>query len=170
MDCDADGELVEADCAGCGVLECTDCCSRVGYFGAVSQPTFSIEEELVSDFSASSNGVSLTMDFDFSTFPSEEQIGALAFALDGTYAIDPSYLTVCGSFSDPANVQVTLENGDSGCLYWMYVLDDCAYPESLVTCWGDWQSTGLDFSAQVNVRTAAVSSGTETMTVDFIAW
>jgi len=175
MDC-MDGELVARDCSACSLLECgVACCESVGYFGAISQPTFTINDNIIAGFSASSTGVTLTMDFDFASYSGDEQVGAVTFALDGLEPVDPNTLEVCLTTTDNNNVQVSLEDGDSGCLYWMTVGGGCAAWDSSdtgepVACWGDFELSGQGYTKQINVRIVSQSSGAEQLRVESIRW
>src|SRR5690606_1932000 len=163
------GELVARDCTACEILgSYSSYCASVGHFGAVSQPTFTIEPELVDSFAVDESGATLAMSFDFPSYGGDEQIGAIAFALDDAYAIYPEDLVVC--LETNGDIQVSLENGDSGCLYSAYLVDGCALADYFYpVCWGDWTSEPLGVR-QINVRVAGYSSTERWMTVTAIGW
>ncbi len=181
MDCDDEGEPIERDCAACALLPDT-ACGGVTYFGAVSQPTFSIQPTLVSGFSSSADVAVLDMSFDFATFATAyEEIGVIAFELAASYAVDPVYFETCIETTDAAHMQVSLESGDSGCVYPLYVaafdevrgcrpayIQDPSYDGS---CWQLWEGQTLPGAvSQINVRLGSYTSGTGTLAVYSVTW
>lgn len=180
MDCDVDGELVERDCSPCSLLPSTDYCNGVSHFGAVSRPSFSIQPQLVTGFTADASVATLNMTFDFTAFPSaDEQIGAVAFALDGTFDVDPYTFETCIEATDLEHVQVSFEDGESGCLYPLYVYDaggNCwpaivLDPDYDGVCWGAWEGDVLPGrSSQINIRIGSFTSGARQLEVHSLTW
>ncbi len=169
QDC-VDGEAVARDCSACTLLWCgSDCCSNVGYFGAVSRPDFLIREDLVNSYEASSTEATLNMSFDFGA-GDYEQIGVIAFALDQPYAIDPANLAIM--VSSTSDIEVSLENGDAGCAYYTYTSDGVAFlyedASSPYVCWGDF--TPGSMVRQINVRIVGYTSGSEQLAVSYVGW
>ncbi len=162
LDCDEAG-LVERDCAACELLSCgIDCCHSVGHFGAVSQPDFALDMSLVTHFEASSSGATLEMDFSFA--PSDdEQVGVVAFKLNGSYEVDPTLLDIAATSSNPIEVSLEVNDGDAGCLYDTLEDDGIFFPFSSVICWGGFDQYSL--VEQINVRLVGYSSSSESMTV-----
>lgn len=168
MDCD-EGQLVSRDCSACALLACgTSCCDQIAHFGATSQPTFSIQPELVSSFSANEDVAELRMAFNFSG-GAAEQVGAIVFALDRTYSIDPANFL---AFADASggSIQVSLENGDAGCVYETYLVDDFVIALDTVSrvCWGSFTTSSP--VSQINVRVAGYSSGSALLQVAYVSW
>lgn len=167
MDC-VDDELVERDCSACALLECgVDCCESVGYFGATSRPSFALDMDLITGFEASSDAVSLEASFDLRG-GAYEQVGVISFSLEGYYDLDPSFLAIVATASNPVEVSLEAEGGEAGCLYTTYDLGGLLVLESQVTCWG-----GFDLYSPVaiiNVRLVAYSSSVEGMTVTGVSW
>jgi endoglucanase len=180
MDCDADGELVERDCSACALLPDPDDCHSVSHFGAVSRPVFSVAPQLVKSFTASSSVATLNMAFDFSAFPSaDEQIGAIAFALSGNAYVEPLWFETCIEATDDEHVQVSFENGASGCLYPLTLLpvDGICRPAYIADpdydgiCWGAWELNAYPGEvSQVNMRIGSFTSGARTLEVRSLTW
>lgn len=153
MDCDPDGELVERDCSSCSLLSCgLSCCANIGYFGADAYP-FVLRQDLITSFEASESGAVVE-----ASFETLDQLAAVTFELDQTYAIDPSNLLVDVDAAGAVyNITVTLEHGSAGCEYNAFVVSgstmglDYLYP----VCWESF--TTASPASKINVR--AVSSG-----------
>jgi len=113
-------------------------------------------------------GATLAMSFGFGAYGGDEQIGAIAFALDATYSVYPEDLVVC--LETNGDIQVSLEDGDSGCLYDAYLIDGCALLDYFYPiCWGDWTSEPVGVR-QVNIRVAGYTTAERWMTVTSIGW
>lgn len=166
MDCNADGELVEADCAPCALLSCgTSCCDRVGVFGAYITAInydFYSAPELVSSYSATSSSVALTADFDDSIPNWFQQFAVHTFKFVGTYdVVDAGNLVVCADTNEPDMLGFTFENGDNGCAVTLgLVSTGCYSAQTLDTCWGAWEASGIGAWNQLNVRTMATQYST----------
>jgi hypothetical protein len=164
MDCDAEGNLIAGDCSGCGLLLCTNCCASVGYFAATdTQGDFTLDQSLITNFEQSATAASIS-----ASFTQANQMGAIAFALDGTYAIDP-YSVVLSLDATGGEAYVSLENGSAGCLYPLYASGDViALDPDYANCWGS--ALPGDPVGQINVRVDSLSSGTATLSFFGMDW
>lgn len=167
MDC-VEGDLMERDCSACSLLACgVSCCDSVGYFGATSQPAFVVNMDLITSFEGTSDSATLETAFDFSG-TATEQVGVIAFKLNGSYEIDPTVLTVGASATGPVQVSLESSEGEAGCLYTTYDLGGYLILDGQVTCWG--QFTTYSPVEQINARLVGTSSSAESMTITYLSW
>ncbi len=165
LDC-ADGELIARDCSGCALLSCgVDCCDAIGHFGAVTYPDFLIDMGIVTDFVQSADAVEVS-----GVFTSGNQMAAIAFALSAPQSIYPYDVSVSMTATGNmyGDVTASFEDGEAGCLYYMYGSGGVYYPYYEVTCWGGFDSASP--VRQINVRLEAAEGGTGTLTVTGVAW
>lgn len=162
MDCDAEGEAVEADCTPCALLSCgTECCDRVGVFGAyVTEYFYDYFDapELVAEYGASAENVSLSAEFD-TTIPGWfQQFAVHSFRFtESKDILDAADTEVCLETDQIDMVGFTFENGSDGCAVTITSIGaGCYAPREIDNCWGAWQASGTIGSwIQLNVRTMA---------------
>lgn len=164
VDCDAEGQPVEANCDPCALLSCgTACCDRVGVFGAyvtAVQYDYVEQPSLVADYTATDAVVSLSAEFDESLPNWFQQFAAHTFRFTQSRApADVADVVVCVDTNERDMMSLTFENGDDGCAVALMEVDvGCYQPEYLESCWGAWES--IDNWTQLNVRSMATQYST----------
>jgi hypothetical protein len=142
----------------------------VGYLAATVEPAAPLPE-LVNDFSQSSAGVVLSLDF-----TAAGQTGDISFQLDSALTIDPVAIAITLDPSGEATgpLSLTLEDNsaeDSGCAYQLTTLGGDYIVYDLIRCWGEFKADSVPTSVRtITVRAEANASGHSKLWVSRIDW